>query len=98
MKRLRSPWFYSLCAALLLADQADQLLLGDGPAQAAQGAFDLPQVTDFLAQLHIAICNINISFCDSCQAMDYICFQRDAAADSAVRSSAAQLSASGRDV
>ena len=50
--------------ALLFADRCDQFLLSHRAVQAAQGAFHLTQVADFLGQLHISIRNIYIAICN----------------------------------
>ena len=50
--------------ALLPAHRRDQFLLGHRAAEAAQRAFNLPEVTNFLAQLHIANRDIYIAICN----------------------------------
>ena len=42
----------------------DQLLLGHRPVEAAEIAFDLAKIANFVAQFHIADCNNNITICD----------------------------------
>ena len=47
-----------------ILDGADQLLLGHGPVEAAKIAFDFTEVTDFVAEFHIADRNIYIAICN----------------------------------
>jgi hypothetical protein len=65
--------------AQLFPDGVHDFLLSHLAAQAAQGAFNLPQVAHFLAQLHIANRNINIAICDFQQELYLSCFQRHGA-------------------
>ena len=51
-------------AAHFLLQRDHQVLLRHLAAQAAQSAFDQPQVTDFLAEFHITDCNYNIAICN----------------------------------
>ncbi len=45
-------------AAGLVGDGADELLLGHGAVEAAEGAFDFAEVTDFVGELHGRYCDL----------------------------------------
>ena len=45
-------------------DRADHFLLRHLAVQAAEGAFHQPEVADFLAEFHIAICDYHIAICN----------------------------------
>jgi hypothetical protein len=58
-------------------DGVDDFLLRHGATQVAEGAFDLSEVSDFLAKFHIANCDVHIAICNRrSQAMDLACFQQ----------------------
>lgn len=48
----------------LFPDRLDEFELGHGTSQIAQRAFDLAEVADFVAQCHIANCDIYIANCN----------------------------------
>src|SRR5277367_5834369 len=61
----------SLTASVLgmvrLLDGPHQLLLRHRTAQPAKVSFDFAQITDFVAQFHIANCDNNITICNMCK-------------------------------
>src|SRR5260221_9501703 len=46
---------------------AHNLLLRHFTVHPAQRALDFPKIAEFFTEFHIAICNNNIAYCNSCQ-------------------------------